>query len=137
MRPFDPSADYPLGSERPDLITTPSGMPLGALTVDALVGGTIPQGDLRATAETLGMQAAVARANGRADLAENLERAAELTAIPDEMILDIYTALRPRRSSAHDLEALATRLEHDHLAVSVAAFIREAAVAYADRGLLA
>src|SRR5919108_114918 len=38
-------------------------------------------------------------------------RAAELASLPDDTILEIYTALRPRRSSAHELEAWAVRLE--------------------------
>ena len=39
-------------------------------------------------------------------LAANLVRASELTALGDETILEIYTALRPRRSTAEELGAL-------------------------------
>ena len=46
-------------------------------------------------------------AAGRPQLADNLLRAAELAPLPDETILEIYTALRPRRSSAAELEAWA------------------------------
>ena len=81
------------------------------------------------------MQAAVALAAGRTQLAESLERAAELAAVPDELLLEVYTALRPRRATAAELEEWASRLEA-HGAAKTAAFVREAAVAYAERGLL-
>ena len=55
-------------------------------------------------------QAAVARAAGRAQLAENLERAAELASLPDDEVLAVYTALRPRRATADELETIARHL---------------------------
>jgi propanediol dehydratase small subunit len=82
------------------------------------------------------LQADVARAAGRAQLAENLERAAELAGIPDDELLEIYTALRPRRSTAAELATWAERLETWD-APRTAAFVREAAAAYAERHLLA
>jgi propanediol dehydratase small subunit len=78
----------------------------------------------------------VARASGRELLARNLERAAELASVPDELLLEVYTALRPRRATADELEAWAVRLD-EHGANDTAAFVREAATAYAERGLLA
>jgi len=54
----------------------------------------------------------------------------------DETILEIYTALRPRRSSAARLEEWAERLDAWD-APATAAFVREAAQVYAQRGLLA
>src|SRR5207253_10713648 len=92
---------------------------------------------MRATAETLRLQAAVAHGVGRPQLAANLGRAAELTALPDELILEIYTALRPHRSTSGELEAWAERLEHEYRAPLTAAFIREASAVYAERGLFA
>jgi propanediol dehydratase small subunit len=133
---FDPRSDYPLGSRRPELVTTPAGTPLEQLTLTALRDGRIDPAELRTTSETLRRQAAIARAAGRAELADNLERAAELVAIPDDVILDVYTALRPRRSTASELDELAERLECRYCAGLVAAFVREAAAAYAGRGLL-
>jgi len=134
---FDPVTDYPLGERRPDLVTTPSGLPLDQVTLEALRRGRLSPDDLRATAETLRRQAAVALAAGRSQLARNLERAAELAAIPANTILDIYTALRPRRSTASELEEWARRLEQEWGAPQCAAFVREAAQVYAERGLLA
>jgi propanediol dehydratase small subunit len=133
---FDPIADYPLGTQRPDLVRTPSGLGLDELTLDALRSGRLDASEMRATAETLELQAQVARAAGRAQLAANLERAAELTGVPDEVILEVYTALRPHRSSADELESWADRLERDFQATMTAAFVREARVVYAKRNLL-
>jgi propanediol dehydratase small subunit len=133
---FDPVADYPLGTRRPDLVRTPSGLALDELTLDALRAGRVQSADLRATADTLRRQGEVARAAGRVELATNLYRAAELTGLPDEVILDIYTALRPHRSTAAELEAWAVRLERDFDAPETASFVREAACVYATRKLL-
>jgi propanediol dehydratase small subunit len=133
---FDPGSDYPLGSHRPDLVRTPSGLGLGELTLEAARAGRIGPDDLRATPETLRRQSAVARAAGRTQLADNLARAAELAEVPGETILEIYTALRPHRSTAEVLEAWAERLETAFAAPLSAAFVREAATACAERGLL-
>jgi propanediol dehydratase small subunit len=130
------AADYPLGSQRRADVRTPGGLGLDEITLDALRAGQLDAADMRATAETLRLQAEVARTAGRAQLAANLARAAELTALPDELILEIYTALRPHRSTAAELEAWAERLEREYAAPATAAFLREAAVVYARRGLL-
>ena len=130
---LDPSRDYPLGTSRPDLVLTPGGIPLDELE---LHGERVTAGELRATPETLRLQAEVARDEGRAQLADNLLRAAELAPFPDETILAIYTSLRPRRSTAAELEAWAGELER-RSAPTTAAFVREAAQVYAERGLLA
>lgn len=133
---LDPATDYPLGTRRPELVRTPSGLPLDAVTLDAARSGALAADDVRATAETLALQAEVARAAGRAQLADGLERAAELADVPDEELLEIYTALRPGRSTRGELEGCARRL--DELgATRTAAFVREAAAVYADRGLAA
>jgi propanediol dehydratase small subunit len=133
---LDPAHDYPLGARRPDLVTTPSGVPLDDVTLEAARAGRLHGGDLRATPETLVRQAEVARSAGRPQLAENLERAAELTRVPDDLVLAVYTALRPGRSTQADLESWAVRLETLGASRS-AAFVREAAAAYVERGLLA
>ena len=133
---FDPIADYPLGTQRPDLVRTPGGLGLDELTLDALRSGRLDASEMRATAETLEFQARVAFAAGRVQLAANLRRAAELTGVPDEVILEVYTALRPHRSTADELESWADRLERDFQAVATAAFVREARVVYEQRNLL-
>ena len=130
---FDPSRDYPLGTSRPELVRTPSGIALDELE---LHGERVQATELRATPDTLRMQADVARSSGREQLADNLLRAAELAPLPDETILEIYTALRPGRSTAAELEAWAARLD-GWQAPATATFVREAAQVYARRGLLA
>jgi propanediol dehydratase small subunit len=130
---FDPSRDYPLGTRRPELVRTPGGIALDELE---LGGERVEAAELRATPDTLRMQADVARSSGRKQLADNLLRAAELAPLPDETILEIYTALRPGRSTAAELEAWAMRLD-GWQAPATAAFVREAAQVYTRRGLLA
>jgi propanediol dehydratase small subunit len=129
---LDASVDYPLGLRRPDLVLTPRGVPLAELRLDT--PGLDPA-DLRATPQTLRLQAELAATSGRTQLAENLLRAAELAPLPDDLILEIYTALRPRRSTAEELEAWAVRLEELDAPRS-AAFVRDALAAYRERGLL-
>ena len=123
---LDASVDYPLGLRRPDLVATPRGVPLSELRLDA---PGLDAADLRAAPATLRLQAEIAAAAGRTQLAENLLRAAELAPLPDDLILEIYTALRPRRSSAQELEAWAARLDALDAPRS-AAFVRDASAAY-------
>lgn len=134
---LDPARDYPLGTSRPDLVATPAGRRLDELTLDALRAGEIEGDDLRATPRTLRLQAEVARAAGRPELAASLERAAELALVPADVLLELYTALRPRRSDARALARWAARLEGEYEAPLTAAFVREAAAVYGERGLLA
>jgi propanediol dehydratase small subunit len=133
---FDAAGDYPLGTRRPDLVRTPGGLALDELTLDALRAGSLDASEMRATAETLRLQGEVARAAGRSELAANLDRAAELTVVPAEVILEIYTGLRPHRSTSDQLEQLADRLEREFGATLTAAFVREAKEVYATRNLL-
>ena len=106
------------------------------LTLAALRSGALDGVHIGATPETLAAQAAVARSAGRPQLAEALERAAELARVPAEVLLDVYTAMRPRRSTAAELEAWAERLESEYRASRCAAFLREAASVYVERGLV-
>jgi propanediol dehydratase small subunit len=133
---LDPSSDYPLGSRRPDLVATRGGVPLEEVTLAALREGRIDAAELAANPETLLRQSDIARAAGRGELADNLARAAELASIPDDVILDVYTALRPHRSTASELDEWAERLETRYAAALVAALVRDARSAYAERGLL-
>ena len=115
---------------------TPSGIALDRVTLPAARAGELASADVRATPETLALQAEVARKAGRPQLADGLERASELASVPDGELLEIYTALRPGRSTADELEAWAVRL--DELgARRTAFFVREAAAVYVERGLVA
>jgi len=93
---FDPQRHYPLGTERPDLVSTPGGLLLDELSLNA---ERVESSELRVRPETLRLQADVAAAAGRPELAANLRRAAELAPLADDTILAVYTALRPRRST--------------------------------------
>ncbi len=126
-------ADYPLGAKRPELVKTSTNKSLNDITLENVINGAIKPEDVRVTATTLKMQAEIARAAGRETLAVNFERAAELTVVPDERLLEIYNALRPYRSTKVELEAIATELETRFQAIICAAFIREAAVRYVER----
>jgi propanediol dehydratase small subunit len=113
-----------------------SGKPAETLTVEAVRGGEIGLADLRIHPETLERQAVVAAEHGNPQLADNLRRAAELTQLPDEEVLAVYEALRPGRSSAAQLTALAGSLAGRGLP-RCAALVAEAAEVYARRGLTA
>jgi len=134
--PFDPARDYPVGERRPDFVTTASGRPLDEVTVDAVIAGEVTADELRISPDALHRQALVAAASGRPALVANFERAAELTGIPDDRLLEIYEALRPRRSTGAQLEAIAVDFETRYSAPLNAAFVREAADAYLQRNLL-
>ena len=112
-----------------------SGRPASELTVDRLAGDEVGPDDVRIHPDTLRAQAEVAEAHANPQLAANFRRAAELALLPEEEVLALYEALRPRRSSAEELEALATRLDAVP-APSCAALVREAAGVYVRRGLL-
>ena len=85
--------------------------------------------DLRITSTALETQAAIAGQAGRRQLADNLLRGAELVNVPDDVILGIYNALRPGRSTPEDLARLADILEREYDAGRCAALVREAASA--------
>ena len=66
----------------------------------------------------------------------NLRRAAELIAVPDDRLLEIYNALRPYRSSKQELIDIANELDQKYGAKTAAALVREAADVYDQRGRL-
>lgn len=84
---------------------------------------------------TLRAQADTAKHAGYTQLAQNLRRAAELTAVPNDDLLKMYELLRPGRSTHAELLAMADTLEHDYNATQTAAFVREAAAVYVQRSL--
>jgi propanediol dehydratase small subunit len=104
-------------------------------TLDGVRSGEVTMSDVAITPATLHRQAEVARAHANPQLAENFERAAELTALPDAELLAIYEQLRPRRATGAELAATAAALQARG-ALRTAALVREAAEVYARRGLL-
>jgi propanediol dehydratase small subunit len=109
---------------------------LDELSIEAIRAGELTAEDFGVSGETLRRQAGVAEAAGYRQLAENLRRAAELTGISNQELLDIYNALRPGRSTYKELIARAERLENDLNAPLTAAFVREAAEVYRERDIL-
>lgn len=129
-------ANYPLAEKHADLVKTSSGKTLDELSFDKVKSGQLNAGDFRISAETLEMQAQIATDAGRETLARNLRRAAELIAVPDERLLEIYNALRPYRSTKEELYAIADELKNKFGAEVSAGFVREAADVYESRGRL-
>ncbi|MGE2728445.1 diol dehydratase small subunit [Mycolicibacterium vaccae] len=116
-------------------VASHSGRDLTEVTVDAARSGELVLDDIRISRETLLAQADTAERTGSAQLAMNLRRAAEMTALSAEDMLAAYEALRPGRSTFAELEELAQRLAAQD-AHTCAALVREAAAAYQRRGLL-
>ncbi|WP_233157163.1 MULTISPECIES: diol dehydratase small subunit [Amycolatopsis] len=134
---LDPGRDYPLAARRPELLKTPTGKRLDELTMAAVLAGEVAPEDLRIAPETLRLQAQIAERVGRPQLAQNFRRAAELTALPDELVLSIYNSLRPCASTKEQLAAIADELETTYSATLCAQLVREAADVYERRDILA
>ena len=128
--------DYPLSEKRRDLVMTSKGRSIDDITLDAVMEGEIEADEIRVTPEILEYQAQIAESIGRPQLAANMRRAAELTAVPDDRILEIYNTLRPDRATKDELLEIADELENEYDAQINADLIREAADVYETRGRL-
>lgn len=126
-------ADYPLGKKRSDLIKTKSNKSLNDINMENVLNGSITPDDIKITPEVLIYQAEIAESIGRHAFAKNLRRAAELTAVPDDRVLEIYNALRPYRSTKQELLDIAFELENKYNAKANAALVREACEVYEKR----
>lgn len=124
--------DYPLSEKRPELIFTPQGKKLSEISMNNVLKGNVSVEDCRISPQTLEYQAQIAESARNKQVAENFRRAAELTTISDEKVLEIYTALRPFRSTKEELYAIADELEEGG-AVLNAEYVREAAEVYEKR----
>lgn len=133
---LNPSKDYPLAQNRPDLVKTSTGRSLADITLDHVVSGKITFEDMKIRPETLEYQAQIAEACGRPQLANNIRRAAELTHLSDQRVLEVYESLRPYRSTKEELLNVAAELEAKYQAHICATLVREAAEVYEKRGRL-
>lgn len=124
---------YPLMDEA-ERLTAASGRRADAIGLEQLAA--LSPDDLRISGETLRAQAAVAGQSGFSQLAENLTRAAELTKVPNDVLLVMYETMRPGRATFAEMTAMADRLEREFDAVETAALVREAAAVYQERKLL-
>jgi propanediol dehydratase small subunit len=130
------AADYPVAETRPERVRGARGKTLDELTLEAAVSGDLTMEDLRITPQALLQQAQIARAVGRASLAANFERAAEMTGLPQDEVMHIYEMLRPGRAPEKlALIEAAKRLRDIHQAPRLAEFVEEAADVYHRRGL--
>jgi len=129
-------AAYPLMDTVGDNLVASGGRRLADVTLDAVAADALAAGDIQVSAETLAAQADIAEQAGYRALAQNLRRAAELTAVPNEELLKMYEQVRPGRSTYVELVRLADRLEGQYAAPITAAFVREAARVYRARNLL-
>lgn len=127
---------YPLYNNHATTLVAASGRAVSDVTVDAATLGDLSLDDIQITQQSLRAQAEIARQAGYGQLAQNLERAAELTVVPRDEIITMYHTLRPGRSDLPTLIALADRLEHQYGATMCADFVREAAEIYQARGML-
>lgn len=130
------AALYPASEKQPGRLRTPAGRRLDELTLEKVLSGEITDGDLGISAQALRFQSAVARSAERDRLADNLERGAELSAVPQEEIFATYELLRPGR--APDRQALldlARRYRERYAAHRIADLIEDAARAYARRDM--
>jgi propanediol dehydratase small subunit len=116
-------------------VSSASGRGLDELNLESVLSGELTADDFRISRETLLEQADAAQAGGYHQLATNLRRAAELTAFSNQELLDVYTALRPGRSTYEQMIALSDQLEKQRQAEITASFIREAAEFYRQRGI--
>jgi propanediol dehydratase small subunit len=130
------SLSYPLMDSAADELTAASGRTLASVSLEAAAVGEVDAADLQISASTLRAQATLAEQAGFRELAQNLQRAAELTAVPNQELLRMYEIMRPGRSTYAQLTQMADRLENEYRATITAAFVREAAEVYRSRNLL-
>ena len=135
-RSNNPNYAYPLMEHAAETLQTAQGRRLSEVTLEAAAAGNLSASDLQTNAETLQAQAEIARRAGYGQLAANLSRAAELTVVPNEELLQMYEMLRPGRATFEELINLAETLENTYNASGNARFVREAASVYQARGLL-
>lgn len=133
MKTLNAKTDYPLYEKHPQLIKTATGKSISEISIEAIMAGNIDAGDCRISYDTLEYHAQIEDDLGNTQMAETLRRSAEMTKIPDERIMEIYNALRPRVSTRDDLEAIVEELESEYGAVVNAQFIKEAIEVYEKR----
>ncbi|WP_070001030.1 diol dehydratase small subunit [Cellulosilyticum sp. I15G10I2] len=127
---------YPLIEKYPELIASKTGKKLEDVTIENIMNGSIGIDDISISKSTLMLQAKVALEDGKTQLAENFVRAAELIAVPDDEILQIYNSLRPYRATETELQNIADKLEAKYDAPICANFIRETLEVHKKRDIL-
>ena len=129
-------ADYPLAETRSAEIRGQRGKSLDDITLSSVMNGQTQMEDLRITPKALADQAELSRAAGRATLALNFERAAELVNVPQDFIMSAYELLRPGRATSREqLLTISQTFRETYNAPRMADFVDEAAEIYERRGV--
>jgi propanediol dehydratase small subunit len=119
-----------------ETLRSATGRALDELDMQAILSGQLTPDDFRISAETLRHQARAAEEAGYDQVAENFRRAAELTQLSNKEVFRIYAMLRPGRATYDELIEMADSLERSGAPLN-AALVREAALVYLERGLIA
>ena len=127
---------YPLSENHSDELRAANGFRIDELTMENILSDKVTMEDIQIAPETLNHQAEIAAAAKRYPLAVNFRRAAEMTRLPNELIMEIYEMLRPGRAvDRASLDAIAQRLREDFGAEKLALFLEEAAEIYTRHGV--
>lgn len=129
-------ADYPMLKKHGDVIKTPTGKSMGDINLESVINETVTIKDVRISSEMLHAQAQIAESAGKKQIGENLKRAAELIAVPDDTIIKMYDMLRPNRSTKAQLQELEQTLRNEYHAPMCAQLVKEAAAVYEKRNIL-
>ena len=127
---------YPLGEKHSASIKSKSGKSLDEINIEGIMNGDVTSEDIKISKEVLILQAEVARADGKIQMAKNFIRSAELIEVPDDKVLEIYNMLRPHRSTQQELEDLAKLLINDYDATMCSDLVLETLKVYKKRDLL-
>lgn len=130
------TADYPIMNKHNEAVKTPTGKHVSEITLDAVKSGEITQQDIRISREMLINQAQIAESAGKVQMGQNLRRAAELTAVPDDVVIQMYDMLRPNRATKQQLVEMGSTLRTQYKAELCAKLVSEAAEVYEKRGIL-
>ncbi|MFO1039301.1 MAG: diol dehydratase small subunit [Geminicoccaceae bacterium] len=131
-----PEIPYPVAEQAPERVKSRTSTPLADITLDAVATGRLGIDDLGIAPDGLRLQAQVAEGAGRPTLAANLNRAAELVAVPEAVLMQVYELLRPGRAATKSvLLDAAARLRAEYGAHACADLVEEAAAMYERRGL--
>lgn len=135
MRKYTAQNDYPLYDKHYGDIRTATGKDLNEFTLDAILNDEIRPEDCRVSAEILERHAQIEESVGNFQIAAELRRSAEMTRIPDNRIMEIYNALRPRMSDRDKLKEIVEELKVEYNAPQCAAFIEDAIYVYEKRNM--
>lgn len=111
-------------------------MDISEITIENVRLGKLSPDDLTIRRDTLIAQARRADDEGYPQLARNFRRAAELTSLPNDVLLGAYEKLRPYRASYFELLSLSQEIAARYDAPETGEYIRQAAEAYRGKGLL-